>query len=244
MQIVKYARKIVPYPIRMYLKIGIRTWQDYRKNYHKRFALPQAEISIHCPYSLEIQQPVMPGTTLQAKLNNIQLGINAVEKVIIYPNEIFSFWKIVGKTTAKKGYQKGRNLVNGEIQEDYGGGLCQLASIMYHLGLCAGLNIVERHHHSVDIYKEHERFTPLGADATVVFGFKDLRLENPYSFPLRFSFVLSEHLLIGQIQSEQAIEKQAIEFERKALPTQQMQVETRTDSQKVLAVSVYNLPIK
>jgi len=60
---------------------------------------------------------------------------------------------------------------------DYGGGLCQLSGIIYHAVLEAGLEILERHPHSLDIYTATTRYTPLGSDAAVVYGHKDLRFK-------------------------------------------------------------------
>ncbi len=84
-----------------------------------------------------------------------------------------------------------RNLVNGKIQFTYGGGICQVAGILYHLALMAGLDILERHSHSLDIYTEVERFTPLGADATVVYGYKDLRIRNNTGHPICFEIYIT-----------------------------------------------------
>jgi hypothetical protein len=49
---------------------------------------------------------------------------------------------------------------------------------VYHIGIIAGLDIIERYNHSVDIYTDDTRFAPLGTDATVVYGYKDLRIRN------------------------------------------------------------------
>ena len=97
---------------------------------------------------------------------------------------------------------------------DYGGGLCQLSSIIYHLSIIAGMSIVERHNHSVDIYNDEDRFTPLGADATVAYGYKDLRVKNEYSFPVRFNFEIINDNLIGSVCSTQYIEKRDIVFNK------------------------------
>ena len=100
---------------------------------------------------------------------------------------------------------------------DYGGGLCQLAGIVYHLALIAGLTVRERHNHSVDIYAEDERFAPLGSDATVVYGYKDLRIQNNYDFPIRFGFTLDDRSLSCSLESGQAIAAGRLVLERQAV---------------------------
>ena len=46
--------------------------------------------------------------------------------------------------------------------------------------------VTERHNHSVDLYTDETRFAPLGTDATVFYGFKDLRIVNDTPAPLKF----------------------------------------------------------
>ncbi len=64
-------------------------------------------------------------------------------------------------------------------------GFVSFSSLLYYAALKTGFIITERHHHSIDIYKEDERYIPLGADSTVVYGFRDLQFINPYNFPVQ-----------------------------------------------------------
>ena len=84
---------------------------------------------------------------------------------------------------------------------DVGGGLCQLSGLAYELGLRAGLAVVERHPHTQDLYTEATRFTPLGLDATVVYGHKDLRLRNDRHAPLALRFAVDAHRVVGTVLS-------------------------------------------
>ena len=61
----------------------------------------------------------------------------------------------------------------------------------------------------MDIYKEHERFTPLGSDCTVVFGYKDLQIQNPFSFPVQLMCsVDEEELFLCMVAPNEIILKQ------------------------------------
>ena len=80
----------------------------------------------------------------------------------------------------------GRSLLAGQVGPDYRGGLCQLSGRIYYASLMAGLEIPERHPHSRDIYDDQTRYAPLGADATVAYAFKDLRVLNNLPFPVCF----------------------------------------------------------
>ncbi|MDM1554463.1 VanW family protein [Chryseobacterium indologenes] len=129
-----------------------------------------------------------------------------INNLVLYPNEVFSFWKIIGKPSSKNNFKEGRNLINNTISSDFGGGICQFSSILYHLALQSGLKILERYPHSMDIYKEDERFTPLGSDCTVVYGYKDLQFQNKFPFPVQFKCLINdEELHLRLISSEEVI---------------------------------------
>ena len=114
-------------------------------------------------------------------MHNLKLAIQSIESVDILPREIFSFWKIVGNPSKRNGFIGSRSIINGQVTNSIGGGLCQLSGLVYYLSLKSGLEILERHNHSMDIYTEETRFTPLGSDATVVYGYKDLKIRNNFS---------------------------------------------------------------
>lgn len=101
------------------------------------------------------------------------------------------------------------------------------------------MEILERHHHSLDIYKEQDRYTPLGADATVVYGYKDLRFRNPYAFPIRFDFRISNSTLIGNVYSTEKILTQSLQFQRLSTHNTLIEVHTFGAEQQLLATSVY-----
>jgi len=78
-------------------------------------------------------------------------------------------------------------------------------SVVDRLGIRAGMIVRERHPHSRDLYTEETRFTPLGLDATVAYGFKDLRLQNCLGQPLRFSFVIDDTSITAQLEAAEPL---------------------------------------
>jgi vancomycin resistance protein VanW len=98
--------------------------------------------------------------------------------------------------------------------------------MVYHLALLGGLTIVERHAHSIDIYEDDQRFTPLGADATVVWGVKDLRLHNPNQFPISLKFRVEQGKLIGELNADVALIAQQVDFVQIPLENSFVQVNT------------------
>ncbi|MBX3713716.1 MAG: VanW family protein [Lysobacter sp.] len=125
--------------------------------------------------------------TAEAKRHNLRLAADALQRTRIAPDEVFSFARVVGPPIASRGYRAGRTLVGGEVAASIGGGLCQLSGLLYLASLECGLEILERHPHSLDIYTDATRFAPLGADATVVYGHRDLRFRNTLELPIGFA---------------------------------------------------------
>lgn len=207
-------KKIIPQSLKTAIKNGLRQQNDRQKGYWERWAKPSMEKVIF-PNSFELKQRIVLKPTSENKIINIQRVSDLIEPVTILPQQIFSFWRCVGTPNKRNGFKKGRNIIAGKLQESYGGGLCQISGMIYHLSLIAGLEILERHNHSMDIYEESERFTPLGADATVVYGYKDLRIINNQNSPIRFTFIVTQDEFIGQLQSLEKIVQREILFERK-----------------------------
>jgi vancomycin resistance protein VanW len=161
---------------------------------------------------VQISQELKPTDYAANKWHNLSVAIQCIEPVVIPPGAIFSFSHLVGNPIAVRGYQVGRTLINGELQPVVGGGLCQLAGLIYLLALHTDCEILERHPHSQDIYTDATRFTPLGSDAAVVFGYKDLRIRNQTPTPIRFQFDLYKTQITGTIMAMNPIAIYDIEF--------------------------------
>jgi vancomycin resistance protein VanW len=202
-------RSLLPKSLKLQFRIAQRILSD--KNVD--FASSNTKL-IPFLNSITTSQEIKQGTFFENKTHNIKKASNNVALVQLLPNQIFSFWKIVGSPNEKNGFKKGRNIVNGKISEEIGGGLCQLSSIIYITALKANLEIVERYNHSVDIYKEEERFTPLGSDATVVYGYKDLRIKNNFNFPIQFAFSFEDNNIICKLESLEKIHENNLDFIR------------------------------
>jgi vancomycin resistance protein VanW len=207
------TRSLTP-TLKASLKATKRQQQDRRSGDFDLFANPAT--SLHTAdwiAQIRINQELKPNAYAENKWQNLALAIQCIEPVVVAPGQIFSFWHLVGNPIAVRGYQVGRALVNGELQAVEGGGLCQLSGLIYLLALHTDCEILERYPHSQDIYTDADRFTPLGADATVVFGYKDLRIKNQLSTPIRFQFDLYKHQITGTVMAMHDIPKYDIEFE-------------------------------
>ncbi len=202
-------RNSIPKSFKIQFQILKRFWKDRSIVFST-----SKDSKINLKYCISSTQEIKKGAFFDNKIHNILNGAKKIEKVIIQPNEIFSFWKSVGKPNAKNDFKTGRNIIKGKVTEEIGGGLCQLSSIIYITALKTNLEIIERYNHSIDIYRKEDRFTPLGADATIVFGYKDLRFKNNYLFPITFDFEIFENQIICKLLSKEKIEEFDLDFIR------------------------------
>ena len=192
--------------IKLRLRLLQRFFRDYSPFARQNFARPGQWHRL--PHQISLKQLIHKNTSHENKLFNLRLAVSKINQVQIQPGQILSFWKVIGNP--EKTYKKSRAIINGKLAEDTGGGLCQISGALYHLSLIAGLEITERHNHSIDIYTEETRFTPLGTDATIVYGYKDLRIRNNQNTPIQFHFsieteCLTLSLLSAQPQKEEVL---------------------------------------
>jgi vancomycin resistance protein VanW len=221
----RMARRAVPLGVRQAVAHARRVARDRASG----LELQRARGGQGWPVAVELAQAVLPTSTLRAKLLNLRRGASLVDASVVEPGGTWSFWDRIGRPSARNGFAPGRNLVEGRLVRQPGGGLCQLSSLLYHLGLLGGLEVAERHAHSIDIYREEERYAPLGADATVVWGFKDLRLRNPHPFAVSIACRLDGHRLVGQLRCDGVIGERCIGFTREPAAPGRVRVWTVID---------------
>jgi vancomycin resistance protein VanW len=234
----------LPHNLKASLQATKRQQHDRRSGDFALFAdRPKIRQSTDGIAQIRISQALKPSAYAANKWHNLALAIQCIEPVVIQPGQILSFWHLVGNPIAVRGYQVGRALVNGELQAVVGGGLCQLSGLIYLLALHTDCEIIERHPHSQDIYTDETRFTPLGSDATVVFGYKDLRIKNQTATPIRFQFDLYSNQITGTIVAMHDISKYDIDFtideavDRKVVRT--LRYKTGLLQPECIAMSVY-----
>ncbi|HHX73434.1 MAG TPA: hypothetical protein GX699_00830 [Firmicutes bacterium] len=144
----------------------------------------QAEVTAAGLEVLAIREPVATYSTIVSggipnRVHNIRLAAAALDKIIIFPGEEFSFNEAVGDTTAAKGYKTAPVIVGGELVDGLGGGVCQVSTTLYNAVLRANLQILERRNHSLYV-----DYVPPGFDATVAYDSIDLRFANTHPYPL------------------------------------------------------------
>src|SRR5882724_1531616 len=116
---------------------------------------------------------------IAGKIQNLRVAVRRLNGVEIPAGKTFSFWAQIGRPNKFKGYVQGRELREGCIIPNVGGGLCQLSNALYDAALKAGFEIVERHAHTQVIPGS---LAETGRDATVFWNYVDLRFRSSEAF--------------------------------------------------------------
>lgn len=147
---------------------------------------------------------------LQAgKIQNLRQAIRKLNGIHIPANKVFSFWKHVGKTTRRKGFEAGRELREGCIIPNIGGGLCQLSNALYDAALKANFEIVERYAHTQVV---RGSLAEQNRDATVFWNYVDLRFKSSNDFFIDISMD-AENLTV-RFRGEKQNQKQLVSISR------------------------------
>lgn len=113
----------------------------------------------------------------------VRRAIELIDGTVVKPGGVFSINQAVGERTAQRGFGMGHVFVDGKMEKQLGGGMCQVATTMFNAAMLADLKIVERHQHVRTI-----PYAPPGRDATVYWGQKDFKMANDTDAPVYISY--------------------------------------------------------
>lgn len=136
------------------------------------------------------------------KVVNLQLAAARLNGVVLRPGETFSYWRLIGKPSRKKGYREGMVLFLGRIGSDVGGGLCQLSNLIFWMTLHTPLTVVERYRHSHDVFPDSNRTQPFGSGATCAYPHRDLMIRNDTDQSYQLCVRVGETHLEGEWRAE------------------------------------------
>jgi vancomycin resistance protein VanW len=139
------------------------------------------------------------------KIQNLKIAISKLDKLIIEPNQKFSYWRQIGLPSYKKGYIDGMILSDGKVISGVGGGLCQLSNLIYWMTLHTPLTVVERWRHSYDVFPDSNRKQPFGSGATCSYPNIDLQIANNTKQKFQLKLHLTDTHLVGEWISDQPI---------------------------------------
>ena len=114
------------------------------------------------------------------RATNLKLACKALDGLILFPGDTFSYNGTLGERTPEKGYKPAASYMGGKTIQSYGGGICQPSSALYYSCLHADLEIVQRSCHTYP-----SSYVPLGMDATVDWNGPDFKFRNNTDYPIR-----------------------------------------------------------
>ena len=110
----------------------------------------------------------------EARNHNIHLAADLLDNSIVSSNGgVWSFNDTAGECNQEAGFQVAGVVVNGVSEEDFGGGICQVATTIFNAVYNAGYPVKERHNHSSYIASY-----PAGRDAAISYPSPDLKWTN------------------------------------------------------------------
>lgn len=141
------------------------------------------------------------------KAINLALAAPMVSNVLIRPGEVFSFWKLVGPPTVKRGFREGLTIANGQTGRGTGGGMCQFTNLIHWMVLHSPLEVVERHHHDgLDLFPDYNRQIPFGTGTSISYNYVDYRFRNPTQDTFQLVVWTTEEYLCGELRAERRLE--------------------------------------
>ena len=148
------------------------------------------------------------------KIENLKIAATKLNGVLVHPGQTFSYWRLIGKPTYKKGYLDGVFLSNGQVSYGCGGGLCQLSNLIYWMTLHTELTITERHRHGYDVFPDSNRTQPFGSGATCFYPYGDLMIKNNTQQVFQLCVHVGETFLEGEWRSDENVRYRYEVFEK------------------------------
>ena len=140
------------------------------------------------------------------KVINLSLAAPKVSGILIRPGETFSFWKLVGNCSEKKGYKMGLTISLGQVSEGIGGGMCQFTNLLHWMVLHTPLTIIEHHHHDgFDLFPDFGRQVPFGTGTSIFYNHIDYRFRNDTDQTFQILVYTTDEYLRGEILAEKEL---------------------------------------
>ena len=136
------------------------------------------------------------------KVVNLRLAVAHLDGVLVRPGETFSFCRLVGRTTRRKGYLDGLTLSDGRAVPGMAGGICQIANVLHWMVLHSPLTVVQRSSHSEDPFPDDGRAVPWGTGCTIFYNYVDLQFRNDTEDTFQVGLRVGETDLEGELRCD------------------------------------------
>lgn len=127
------------------------------------------------------------GIGTENRFNNLRVACEKIDGYVLEAGEQFSFNDTVGERTKERGFLEASVYTTDDNGLEVGGGICQVASTLYECALGCDLQIDERSAHMYTV-----EYVPYGLDATVYWGYIDLKFTNNSGAPIQIQAEASD----------------------------------------------------
>ena len=156
-------------------------------------ALDLGVITVIGEYTTEFSN--LEGT--ENRNHNIKLAADILTDAVIEANGgDWNFNERSGDTNEEAGFWSAGSIVNGEFIDSIGGGICQVATTIFNAVYEAGLDVTERHNHTLYIASY-----PTGRDAAVSYPDLDFIWENNLKSDILMKLSYTDTSITAQLYS-------------------------------------------
>ncbi len=121
------------------------------------------------------------------RISNVKKACELLSAVILQPGDEFDYNTTLGQRTEANGWLTAPAYADGEVREEYGGGICQVSSTLFNAVLLSNLKVTARTCHYFPV-----GYLPAGLDATVSWGGPEFRFVNTRDLPVRIKAFVSD----------------------------------------------------
>lgn len=124
---------------------------------------------------------------------NLRVASKKVSGTVLQPGEQFSLNDTLGQRTAANGYKAAGVISDGQMKEDFGGGVSQVSTTLFNAAFFAGFDLDEHQAHSRYISRY-----PEGRESTLDWSSIDMKFTNTSKTPV----VLDMYLKDGEVHAK------------------------------------------
>ena len=177
--------------------------------------------------------------------SNIHVAGESTSDILLMPGDMFSYNRATGARTWNNGYKSAPIIVGGRVVNGEGGGVCQVSTTIYNAALLSGLKIDEVHNHTIP-----SRYAPRGRDASVSYGYTDLKFTNPFNHPIYIKNIVGNGAITTKIYGckidcQKVIIKMKEEFSKDKITVQTYRLyldeENNIINKELISTSKYKL---
>ena len=200
-------------------------------------ALSQAELNAMLFRDVLGQKTTSLSGSTQNRINNVAKACEKLSAVTLQPGETFDYNECLGERNAENGWWTAGAYVDGEVVEEYGGGICQVSSTLFVACLLGDVKINTRSCHYFPVH-----YLPAGYDATVSWGGPEYRFTNDKDYPIRIhAFVENGSVTVQLIGTD--TDRNTVEICSSAIEEVEAEDKTMVDANGNVVTTGYRVTI-